>query len=72
MEHDVKEGWCICGEFHKVGKVPKRPRKAKKERPPKAKAPDPIQPPASPPEKPKPREIEDLDLKYPFGMPRFH
>lgn len=77
MEHDVKEGWCICGEYHKRVDSKKAPEKVS---PKKASAPK-VRVKKDPKPKPKPNleaiaeEMLPLDdgddeMKYPFGAPR--
>jgi hypothetical protein len=72
MEHDVKEGWCICGEYHRRGDASKKkPQKAapKKVSKPKAAKPKPELKDEPTLEEMLPLDDED-DLKYPFGAPR--
>lgn len=67
MEHDVKEGWCICGEYHKKVKAEKPAKKASRKKPPPPPAP-PL-PEEKPEERLKGKDDDDL-MKYPFGAPR--
>ena len=73
MEHDVKEGWCVCGEYHKrVQKLPRKPEPKKVVAPKKAKKATAPKPPAALPEElpPSKKDDDDFNLKYPFGAPR--
>lgn len=75
MEHDVKKGWCICGEYHKKGSVEKQPRKKAEGKPLTKKVKRSVKKPPEPKATLSPKEEgedirDDDDLKYRFGAPR--